>query len=168
MLQTAIEPTSANLWERGFSSPLNEEGSSVPEDFTWDRVALFGRWDQHPGQYTRFGDCLELLDEIDDRFVIMGSGDCLTLRFPAEGLPELPEGWRRDWLVFLDGWAKDRDPNSINALEVEPLPFHGMSGYPYAETEAFPTDEVHERWRGEWNTRPARRWLPDLVTQSAP
>jgi len=165
MVQTLIEPASANLWERGFSAPLNEEGGSKPEDFTWDRVALFGRWDQHPGSYTRPGDCLELLTEIDDRFAILGAGDCLTLRFSASGLPELPEGWRRDWLVFLDGWAKDRDPNSKSALEVEPLPFHGMSGYPYAPTESFPTDELHQRWRDEWNTRPARRWVPDLTTR---
>ena len=164
MVQTELEPASAHLWERGFSAPLNEEGGSTPEEFTWDRLALFGRWDQHPGQYTRFGDCLELLGEIDDRMVIMGSGDCLTLRFNADELPELPDGWRRDWLVYLDGWAKDRDPNSINALEVEPLPFHGMSGYPYPEAETFPDGEVHRRWREEWNTRPARRWLPDLTT----
>ncbi|MCH2103120.1 MAG: FG-GAP-like repeat-containing protein [Planctomycetes bacterium] len=165
MIQTELEPASAHLWERGFSAPLNEEGGSTPEEFTWDCLALFGRWDQHPGMYTRFGDCLELLGEIDDRMVIMGSGDCLTLRFDAAELPELPEGWRRDWLVFLDGWAKDRDPNSINALEVEPLPFHGMSGYPYPETESFPDGELHQRWRREWNTRPARRWLPDLTSQ---
>ena len=31
-------------------------------------------------------------------------------------------GWVRDYLVFLDGWAKDRDPNTVEALEVEPLP----------------------------------------------
>ena len=165
MVQTSIEPSSALLWERGFSAPLNEEGGTMPEDFDWDRVALFGRWDQHPGQYTRFGDCLELLGEIDDRFVIMGSGDCLTLRFPAEGLPELRDGWRRDWLVFLDGWAKDRDPNSIQALEVEPLPFHGMSGYPYREDESFPDDEAHQAWRENWNTRGARNWVPDLTVK---
>ncbi|MDE0891609.1 MAG: hypothetical protein OSB14_05455, partial [Planctomycetota bacterium] len=167
MIQTSLEPSSAFLWERGFSAPLNEEGGSTPEDFDWDRVALFGRWDQHPGQYTRFGDCLELLGEIDDRFIIMGTGDCLTLTFPASELPELKDGWRRDWLVFLDGWAKDRDPNSIQALEVEPLPFHGMSGYPYREDEAFPDDELHRAWREEWNTREARDWVPNLTVNNS-
>ena len=167
MIQTSLEPSSAFLWERGFSAPLNEEGGSTPEDFDWDRVALFGRWDQHPGQYTRFGDCLQLLGEIDDRFIIMGTGDCLTLKFPASELPELKDGWRRDWLVFLDGWAKDRDPNSIQALEVEPLPFHGMSGYPYREDEAFPDDELHRAWREEWNTREARDWVPNLTVNNS-
>jgi hypothetical protein len=168
MVQTRIEPASANLWERGFSAPLNEEGGDTPEDFAFDRVALFSRWDQHPGRYTRFGDCLELLTEIDDRFVILGTGDCLTLRFSSADLPQLPDGWRRDWLLFLDGWAKDRDPNTLQALEVEPLPFHAMSGYPYPAPEAFPSGELHEQWRREWNTRPARRWVPDLTTRSSP
>jgi len=68
----------------------------------------------------------------------------------------------RDYLVFLDGWAKDRDPNSVQALEVEPLPFHGMSGYPYRADESFPRDAEHEAWRAEWNTREARRLIPPL------
>jgi hypothetical protein len=66
---------------------------------------------------------------------------------------------RRDYLVYLDGWAKDRDPNSIQALEVEPLPFHAMSGYPYRADEKFPDGEVHRKWRAEWNTRPGWRWI---------
>jgi hypothetical protein len=121
------------------------------------------RWDQHPGRYTRHGECLPLVEAIDDRFVIMGSGDCLTLRFDASSLPALPEGWTRDWMVFLDGWAKDRDPNTVEALEVEPLPFHGMSGYPYGPEESFPADAEHELWRQEWNTRAARRHLAPVA-----
>ena len=78
-------------------------------------------------------------------------------------LPPLPDGWTRDYLVFLDGWAKDRDPNTHGALYVEPLPFHGMSGYPYGVDEGFPDDEEHRRWRREWNTRPAHRWIESLV-----
>ncbi|MCI0457774.1 MAG: hypothetical protein L0Z62_12455, partial [Gemmataceae bacterium] len=50
------------------------------------------------------------VSEIDDRFVIMGAGDALTVRFDATECPPLPAGWRRDFLLFLDGWAKDRDP----------------------------------------------------------
>jgi hypothetical protein len=129
------------------------EDSEGLEWFEWDQLARQPRWNQHPGSYTLFGDVLELTTAVDDRFVIMGSGDCLTLRFPTEGLPELPDGWRRDFLVFLDGWAKDRDPNTHEALFVEPLPFHGMSGYPYGEDESFPDDEAHRDYQRTWNTR---------------
>jgi len=36
---------------------------------------------------------------------------------------------------------------------VEPLPFHGMSRYPYGSDEAFPTDQVHQRFVDTYNTR---------------
>lgn len=62
----------------------------------------------------------------------------------------------------LDGWAKDRDPNSIQALEFESLPFHAMSGYPYRADEKFPDDEAHQKWRAEWNTRPSWQWIRPL------
>jgi len=157
-----IEPASAELWSRGFTEATLQFGDAGLEWFEWDKVAALPRWNQHPGFYTRFGDCVALLGEIDDRFAILGAGDALTVRFPADEAPPLREGWTRDYLVFLDGWAKDRDPNAIDVLEVEPLPFHGMSGYPYGPDERFPDDELHRLWREEWNTRPAKRWIEPL------
>ena len=77
----------------------------------------------------------------------------------------MPAGFTRDYLVFLDGWAKDRDPNTLEALYVEPLPFHGMSGYPYGPDESFPQTPEHRAWRLEWNTRPAKRWIEPLAPQ---
>jgi hypothetical protein len=38
-----------------------------------------------------------------------------------------------------------------------------MSGYPYRADEQFPADEAHERWRREWNTRPAFEWLKPVA-----
>jgi len=157
-----VEAHSARLWPRGFSRAIQTGRSDLPERFEWEALASEPRWNQHPGRYTRYGETVELLGAIDDRFVILGSGDALTLQFDAKQLPPLPEGWRRDYLLFLDGWAKDRDPNTLEALNVEPLPFHGMSGYPYGENEAFPRSALHEAWRAEWNTREARRWIPPL------
>ena len=42
---------------------------------------------------------------------------------------------------------------------VEPLPFHGMSRYPYPEGERFPEDGVYRPYREHYNTRPALRLL---------
>lgn len=156
---TALEPSGAKLWLRGFSDPERSELAHQPERFDWERIAWQPRWNAHPGSYTKLGDVLPLLGAIDDRFVIMGSGDALSVRFDARALPAPKAGWRRDYLVFLDGWAKDRDPNTVDALYVEPLPFHGMSAYPYGANESFPKDAEHEAWRREWNTRPAQRWI---------
>ncbi|MCA8979253.1 MAG: VCBS repeat-containing protein [Planctomycetes bacterium] len=158
-VRTELAPESANLWLRGFSDPIESEAEDLPERFEWERVAHFPRWNQHPGMYTRLGDCNPLLGEVDDRFVILGAGDCLTLTFDARALPPLADGWRRDYLLYLDGWAKDRDHNAVNVLEVEPLPFHAMSGFPYGPDEHFPDDELHRKWRAEWNTRPAHQWI---------
>ena len=163
---TVLEPTSSRLYSRGFSRPFLDEDESRPETFDWDITETRPRWNQHPGLYTRFGDVLPLLDAVDDRYVILGTGDALEIRFDAKSVPPLAEGQRRDYLLFLDGWAKDRDPNTHEALEVEPLPFHGMSGYPYGPDEKFPDDAEHEAWRREWNTRPARRWIRPLAPQA--
>jgi hypothetical protein len=163
LVVTALEPTGARLWERGFSEPIPSHGPFELEWFEWDRIAEVPRWNQHPGLYTKLGETLPLVSAIDDRFVVMGAGDALTVTFDATAAPPLPEGWTRDYLVFLDGWAKDRDPNTAEALFVEPLPFHGMSTYPYGEDEAFPDTPAHRAWRREWQTRPARRWIESLV-----
>lgn len=171
---TELEPLTADLWDRGFSKPVflastasSKAGRDMQREhnlewFDWDQVESDPPWNQHPGLYTKLGDVLPLLDAIDDRYVIMGAGDSLRVRFPADGLAPPAAGWTRDYLLFLDGWAKDRDPNTVEALEVEPLPFHGMSGYPYPEGEHFPDDERHEAWRREWNTRPAKVWIEPL------
>lgn len=159
---SALEATRATLFFRGFSRAIESGRADLPERFDWDALESTPRWNQHPGRYTRYGDVRELLDATDDRFVILGSGDALLLNFDARACPPLPDGWSRDFLVYLDGWAKDRDPNTVDALHVEPLPFHGMSGYPYRDDERFPDGEEHRRWREEWNTREGQPWIAPL------
>jgi tetratricopeptide (TPR) repeat protein len=159
---TPLEPRGADLWARGFSRPVARERDDLPERFAWDALETGARWDQHPGRYTRFGETLPLLGAIDDRFVILGSGDALAVWFDAAACPPLEAGWTRDYLLFLDGWAKDRDPNTLAALEVEPLPFHGMRSYPYGADERFPEDDGHREWREQWNTRAGRRLIVPL------
>jgi len=171
---TSLEPVSAKLWRRGFSAPLADEDERDPHQparFVWDELAERPRWNPHPGLYTKLGEVVPLVGAIDDRFVVMGTGEALTVRFDARELPPVPAGFRRDYLVFLDGWAKDRDPNTVEALYVEPLPFHDMSGYPYGEDEHFPDTPAHRAWRREWQTRVAEPWLatgPDDPLAGAP
>jgi hypothetical protein len=154
----------ARLWRRGFSAPLAASGlgrrdDSRPEGFDWERLAAEPRWNQTPGNYTRYGDCTELVLDVDDRYAMIGAGDALTLRFDARELPAVPAGEVRDWILHLDGWCKDADLNTVAAETVEPLPFHRMSAYPYPAGEHFPDDEAHADWRRTWNTRPAHRWI---------
>jgi hypothetical protein len=159
---TPLEPLSAELAFRGFSAILPDADGELPERFDFD--ALMGaRWNQHPGRYTRYGEVASLLAAVDDMYVIFGAGDCLRARFDSSALPPLPPGWTRDWLVYLDGWAKDRDPNTAAAERVEPLPFHAMSAYPPPAGEAFPWTEERRAWNAEWNTRAGAVLVPRLV-----
>ena len=75
--------------------------------------------------------------------IVMGSGDEVRVRFDARSLSPVKPGNRRDFLLKVDGWAKDRDANTAFSQTTEPLPFHGMSRYPYPETEHFPNEPAH-------------------------
>ncbi len=149
---------------RGFSKAIIHPGRLQPERFFYTPSSPVSMWNQTPGLYTRYGDVRDLLHTPDDRFLIMGSGDELQLEFDAAQLPPLPNGWKRSFLLKVDGWAKDRDANTAFSQSVEPLPFHGMSRYPYPASEHFPSTESHKKWRTDYNTRPAISTLRPLVT----
>src|SRR6185295_3258329 len=157
-----LSPDKAELRFRGFSRPMIHPERKQPESFDYQTWMPFSMWNPTPGLYTRYGDVRPLLGAVDDRLVIMGAGDEVRLRFDAAALPQLPDHWRRDFLLLVDGWAKDADANTAFSQTVEPLPFHGMSQYPYPEGERFPDDEVHRLDRERYDTRPALRLLRQL------
>jgi hypothetical protein len=165
---TTAAAASAGLEFRGFSYARIHPERKQPELFEYGQVSPVSSWNQTPGLYTRYGDVGELITRLDDRLVIMGSGDELRLSFDARSFPAVASGWRRDFLLLVDGWAKDRDANTAFSQTVEPLPFHAMSSYPYAAGEKYPDGEAHRRYQREYNTRPARRLIPSLaLTQAA-
>jgi Flp pilus assembly protein TadD len=166
--EAGVEPkpvplVSADLHFRGFSESRIDPRRQQPDTFFYGHVSPVSFWNPTPGLYTRFGRVDELLREVDDRLVIMGSGDEVTLRFEAPAAPR--PGWTRDFLLKVDGWAKDRDPNTAFSSTVKPLPFHGMSRYPYSVTEHFPRDTAHDDYQRSYNTRPAQASLAPLVSR---
>ena len=148
----------ASLQFRGFSPSYIHPTRKQPERFTYDFATPTSLWNPTPGLYTRYGPVSALLNDVDDRLTVMGSGDEIRLRFAA---PELPAGQRRSYLLKVDGWAKDRDANTSNGQTVQPLPFHRMTGYPLGAGERHP-DPSYER---EYNTRPALRLLRPLLSR---
>ena len=152
----------ADLHFRGFSKATIHPERKQPEQFDYDSVNATSMWNPTPGLYTRYGDVRPLLAEPDDRMVIMGSGDELVLRFGHAGLPSLPPAWKRDFLLLVDGWAKDADANTAFSQTVLPLPFHGISSYPYPSEEHFPGDAIHRDYIRVYNTRPALRLIRPL------
>ncbi len=163
---TPVDAESADLHFRGFSTPLIDSKRTQPEQFDYANWMPISQWNPTPGMYTRYGDVKELVTGIDDRLLIMGAGDEVRLLFPAHALPVLPKGWQRDFLLLVDGWAKDADANTAYSQSVLPLPFHGMSAYPYPAREHFPNDAGHEDYLKQYITRPALRLIRPLQESS--
>ena len=126
---TRLEPAAADLHYRGYSR-LYRDSPSGPHLFDYGEVTTGPRFRDMAGRFTRFGPVAPLLLEEDDRYVVMNAGDELTLIFDASSLPELPPGWRRDYVLHTDGWVKDGDLHTAFSQTVEPWPYHGMDGYP--------------------------------------
>jgi hypothetical protein len=105
------------------------------------------------GRMTRFGDVTELLRDRDNRFVIFGPGDELTVEFDAKNLPKLPPGWKRSYVLKTWGYCKDCSPFTATGETIEPLPFRKMSKYPYGPEEHYPNDALYEDYLRRYNTR---------------
>ncbi len=145
-------PAEADLHDRGFSA-MYRQAPNAPHVFDYARVRKDSPWLPFPGRYTRYGDVRELLAAADDRSVILGPGDEISLRFDATALPAAPEGWHRTLFLESHGWDKDADRNTFEAQQVEPLPFRTMSGYPYGADESFPDSDLHRSYLADWLTR---------------
>lgn len=146
-----LDAATAELRFAGYPEPHRPLGRP-PIEYRYETRAVRDIWGAHEGDYTRYGDVLPLLGAIDDRYVITQHGDELQLLFDARALPPPSPGARRTLFVLADGFGKDMDINSARPHTLEPLPFHGMPGYPYPE-EAYPDSAELMRWRAEYNTR---------------
>ena len=163
---TELTPDSADLHYRGFSA-MYRPTPHAPHLFDYEKVTTEAQWRDLEGHYTRYGDVNPLLQEVDDMYVILNAGDEITVEFAASRLPALKAGWVRDFILYSDGWDKDGDINTLTSQTVEPLPFHGMSAYPYPKTERYPDDAAHRRYRLKYNTRRVKHQLPPLPGPSA-
>jgi hypothetical protein len=146
---TRLAPTVADLRYRGYSM-TDADHRDRPEVPAYGRIAnIVPRWRDLTGFYTRFGDVRELLEDIEDRYVIMNAGDELRFSFPA---PEAPaQGWSRDFVMIGDGWVKDGDYNTSYSKTVHPLPAHGQPDYRAASAEpTLQADPVYQRHRDDW------------------
>ena len=125
------------------------------------RVSQASPWKAFTGSFTRVGDVLALLTKADDHFVIAKTGDEVALEFDAT-TDAVPPGWTRTYLLRGDGYSKEMDVNSASPDTVEPLPFHGMSRYPYPATERYPDTPEHQAYREQFNTRKVMRGIPTI------
>jgi hypothetical protein len=99
------------------------------------------------------GDVTALLNSVDDRFVIYGSGEEIRAEFDTGKLPALAAHWKRDYFFYANGYVKDMDWWDASPFTVAQLPFHGMSAYPYPDGEAYPSNASTLDYQLNWNDR---------------
>jgi len=142
----------ATLHFRGY--PKQIEGESPGDlDYEYDVVSLTGPYQHQRGYYTRMGDVTALLQGIDDRFAIFGSGEEIAADFDAAKLPALPAHWKRDYFFYANGFVKDMDWWDASPFTVAQMPFHAMSAYPYPQNESYPDDADAIQYQLNWNDR---------------
>jgi len=150
---TALDASASNLHYRGFSE-LVPRSLSDPHRFDYSRVTTGPRFRDMDGMFTRYGEVDMLLEAEDDRYAVMNAGDELSVRFDATLLPPLRQGWRRDYILYTDGWVKDADINTVYSGSVDPLPYHGMAAYPDTPVHRYPDSPEHREYLSRYQTRP--------------
>jgi Tfp pilus assembly protein PilF len=140
----------ARLGWKGYPASDSPDGRN-PSTYYYSLATPFADWKSHSGAFTRYGEVGELLRNRDDAPVVMLHGDEIRLDFDASALPPLRQGWKRDFLIYADGFGKDMDIHSARPDSVGPLPFHGMKSYP--DVSRFRTNPL----LAKYNTRIVKR-----------
>jgi hypothetical protein len=149
---TPIPLVRAELANHGF--PLKIEGTPPGNvQYIYEKTSATGPYTRPAGTYTRYGDVLPLLTDLDDKSVVFGSGDEVRLDFDPSQLPAMPQGWVRDYFFAANGYEKDMDFYAAEGNFVAPLPFLKMDDYPYGTGKSFPLDDAHVNYLLEYNTR---------------
>ncbi len=144
--QQRLEIQSTQLRFRGFSAVDAPERWS-PELPDYDRIASRQSiWSNLEGYYTRYGEVDELIEAVDNRYVLMSAGDELIVRFTVPDPP--PHGWIRDFVFVGNGWTKDGSINTMHSRAVLPLPSHERP-YPPIST-SLENDPVYRKHSDDW------------------
>ncbi len=148
---TPVPLARAELNFHGFPLKIEDQPPGNVK-YIYEKTSATAPYTRPAGAYTRYGDVLPLLEAVDDKFAVFGSGDEVALDFDPAKLPSLPRGWVRDYFFVANGYEKDMDFYAYRGETVEPLPFRDMRTYPYLG-QSFPSDVEHLKYLLEYNTR---------------
>lgn len=151
------ELSKADLHYRGFSKRVYAEnalfrGGRAPEGYDYSTVITEPRWNEMLGRFTRYGETSELLLRQDDRMVVMGPGDELTVQFSIPD-NDVPDGWVRDFVLYNVGWDKDANLSTVYGQSSEPYPSRSMGQYPGDIYQQTPATEEYLDWQNRYQTR---------------
>lgn len=149
---TELRLAQATLRFRGYPRQV---GGEIPGDLTYyyDQASTTGPFSRFRGSYTQYGDVTPLLTSIDNQFVVFGTGEDIDAEFGAAAVPALPQGWKRDYFFYANGFVKDMDFYEAIPFTVADMPFHGMSTYPYPASQTYPDNPRANAYRLNWNDR---------------
>jgi len=142
----------ADLRRVGFAREYSPDGR-MPLIYDYHLSDATAPFHTLKGAYTRYGPAKELLAEFDDMCVLVGPGDEIALEFDAEAIPAIAEGRERSFILVSHAYCKDMDLYTATPQTLEPLPFRGMSKYPYPPSERYPDTKEHRKFRATYNTR---------------
>jgi The GLUG motif len=113
------------------------------------------------GNFTKYGDVNTLLTSPDDHFVIMKSGDQLSVEFPYEAVPE---GMERSFMLYNDVFYKHATNDNLGVVGQSAgyLPYHGMTSYS-ANMTPYPQTPENIEYMNTWNTRNYPGPFPDAM-----
>ena len=155
-----LNPNVADLHYRGYSVMHMPGAARAPEVPDYTQIeGTKQRWRDLIGYYTRYGDVRELVNHIDDRYVIVNSGDELSLHFAEQ--PPPPAGWVRDFVIVGDGWIKDGDYNSTFSKTVLPLPYHAKNEYT-TRPGRLEDEWVYQHHPDDWKNYHTRYITPEV------
>ena len=143
----------AALGYRGYTREVSPDGR-LPLLYDYDYVdpAPLARFS---GKLTRYGDVAELLQTDDDRLCLIGPGDEVRIEFDAAGLPPLPEGWTRSYVLRSYRLLQGRRPVHGRQRHGRAAPLGGMPAFPFGRDLKRPGDPAYESYLREYQTRPA-------------
>ncbi len=150
---TTLQVSHADLAYRGYTREVSPDGRQpLLYDYDYVDPAPLARFS---GKLTRYGDVAPLLQSDDDQLCVVGPGDEVRLEFSASGLPELPAGWTRCYVLRGYGYCKDADPFTALSDTVGPVPWCGMPPFPFARGVTRPKDPAYESYLRGYQTRRA-------------
>ncbi|HZY72313.1 MAG TPA: hypothetical protein VFE22_04325, partial [Edaphobacter sp.] len=150
--QTELSLSAAHLAFRGY--PQQVQGKTSGDlTYRYDRISATGPFHWQRGSYTKYGDVTPLLHQIDNQYVIFGSGEEIDAEFSAAALPPLPSHWKRDYFFYANGFVKDMDFYEASPFTVAQMPFHEMTAYPYPSSEHYPENSRTLKYELDWNDR---------------
>jgi hypothetical protein len=148
---TSLPVARATLGYRGYTLESSPDGR-MPLLYDYETVVPMplGRMS---GQLTRYGEVASLLQRDDDQLALVGPGDEVRVEFDAKQVPALPAGWTRCYVLRAVGYCKDADLFTAAGDTVGPLPWRGMTSYPFGPEGQRPEDSAYRAYLREYQTR---------------